>query len=128
MKRIFKSMSGRHGAIGGLLIVVFVADVMTPLGTVEWVLYSVPLFLAIGSSHKTVPFLVAACCTVLILFGWLFSLPGIAASDSLLNRSLGIGAIAVTAFIDLNGQNGAAGRCDKSVRVERSIHRDGAVH
>jgi hypothetical protein len=53
---------------------VFVLDLMTPLGVVEWILYVGPIGLACWMSLRWMPFLLAGAGTVFILFAYFFLL------------------------------------------------------
>jgi PAS domain S-box-containing protein len=85
-------------AVVALAAGVFVLDVLTPLGVVEWMLY-LPVILAwvwLGSPRPMV--VVSAACSVLLAAGFFLSPAGIAPSSALLNRSLGLMALWLTAF------------------------------
>lgn len=53
--------------VGGLTIVLFVFDVHTPLGVANHVLYIGPVLLAFLSPQRSLPFIVAALCSVLVV-------------------------------------------------------------
>lgn len=80
--------------IGALMAVVFVLDLLTPLGIAIWALYVLPL----GLSLRYLTFVVAGACTVLIMLGYLFSPPGAPFDVTVINRSLGVSMVWITAF------------------------------
>ncbi len=87
-----------------LIAGVFVSDLMTPLGVVDWILYVLPIGLACWMSLRWMPFLLAGACTVLILLGYFFSPPGISAQLAIVNRAIGIVALWTMAFFLTRGR------------------------
>lgn len=72
--------------IGGI----FLLDWITPLGYAEWLLYVVPMLLAIKLARRRYGYYIAALCTLLIVAGFFLSPSGIIASVAIFNRTLGI--------------------------------------
>ncbi len=99
---------GAYNACIALLIaIVFSIDLMTPVGSAEWVLYVLPTALCVFARQRPVPLIVAAVCCVLLMLGFFLSPvpvePGKAVSRSVgaINRTLGgvtIWILAITAF------------------------------
>ena len=69
---------------------VFACDLLTPLGSVEWLLYLLPLSLLYRHSGARTLVPAAGAFTVLIILGGIFSPRGIATEIAVFNRSLGI--------------------------------------
>ena len=84
--------------IAVLLVLVFVLDVLTPLGIATWALYVVPLGLTIWSSIRSLLPLTASVGSVLILLGYFYSPPGVSFEYAVINRSLGIVMLWVVGF------------------------------
>jgi PAS domain S-box-containing protein len=101
-------------AIIGLGGLVFIFDLLTPLGLVVWVLY-LPVILASALlEHPRYVMLTAAGCSVLTVVGFFLSPPGIPLAWGLINRGLGLAAIGLTALVGL-----AVGR--RSVQLEHQV-------
>jgi signal transduction histidine kinase len=85
-----------------LTAIVFVADLILPLGLAEWVPYAALVLLTLWSPYRRFPLILAAVCTVLIVLGFLYSPSGdISPRIDLFNRSLGILVIWVIAILAL---------------------------
>lgn len=84
--------------IATLLALVFVLDVLTPLGIAIWALYVVPLGLTIWSSIRSLLPITAIVCSVLVVLGYLYSPPGVSFEYVVINRSLGIVMLWVVVF------------------------------
>ena len=82
----------------GLTAMVFVLDLMTPLGIAIWALYVLPLGLTRWSSLKPLTVIVAGACTALIVVGYLYSPPGGSAEVVIVNRLLGVLMVWISAF------------------------------
>lgn len=83
----------------GLAIGCFTLDLWLPLGVAIGVLYLPSVLLAAWSPWRQSIAAIAAISTAFIAAGYFLSSPGIVAWVALLNRSLGIFAIGVTAII-----------------------------
>jgi hypothetical protein len=81
-----------------LIVIVFVLDLLTPLGIVIWVLYVIPLGLTSWSAVKRLLPISAGVCSVLILLGYFYSPPGVSFEYAVINRSLGIAMLWVVVF------------------------------
>jgi hypothetical protein len=81
-----------------LTAIVFVLDVMTPLGIAIWALYVLPLGLTRWSPLKPLIFIIAGVCTGLIVLGYLYSPPGGSPDIAILNRILGVLMVWIAAF------------------------------
>ena len=73
-----------------LIMIVFVLDLLTPLGLVIWTLYVIPLGLTTWSSIRSLLPGTAGVCSVLIILGYFYSPPGVSFEYAVINRSLGI--------------------------------------
>lgn len=73
-----------------LTAIVFVLDLMTPLGIAIWALYVLPLGFTRWSSFGPLTFIVAGVCTALIILGYLNSPPGASPEVAIINRGLGV--------------------------------------
>jgi hypothetical protein len=78
--------------IAVLLVLVFVLDVLMPLGIATWALY------VIWSSIRSLLPLTAIVGSVLILLGYFYSPPGVSFEYAVINRSLGIVMLWVVVF------------------------------
>lgn len=76
-------------SIGLLCAGIFVSDWLTPLGYAVWVLYLLPTGLCLFLRRETVPLLVGAVCTVLLVAGLLLSTPGQRIDVAIFNRCVG---------------------------------------
>lgn len=77
--------------------IVFVLDLLTPLGIPYWLLYSVPFFFLRYNTPRHLPYLLAIVCTILILLGSVFSPLG--SAESLTHRASGAVILWVVAII-----------------------------
>jgi hypothetical protein len=80
-----------------LTTMVFVLDVMTPLGIAIWALYVLPLGLTRWSPLGPLTFIVAGACTALIVLSYLLSSPGASPDVAISNRILGVLMVWITA-------------------------------
>lgn len=100
MMNILRSISRVHWAFAGGIAGIFLLDILLPRGVVEWVFYSIPLFLTIRSRRKNLPFVVAAVCSVLIVVGFFVSRRGgIPPLFSAIDRGMGIAIMAISAIL-----------------------------
>ena len=74
-----------------LVLVVFILDLATPLGTPIWVLYILAFFFIPSSIPRQYPLALAGLCTILLLVGYLLSSEG--AAEPLSQRGLVIIAL-----------------------------------
>jgi hypothetical protein len=81
-----------------LTVMVFVLDLLTPLGIAIWILYILPLGVTRWSSFRPLTAAGAGACTPLIILGYYLSPPGIEPEISLINRLLGISMLGIAAF------------------------------
>ena len=77
--------------------VVFILDIVTPLGTPVWILYFLAFFFIPSKIPQHYPLNLAGLCTILILIGYLLSSEG--ALEPLPQRGLVIIALWVYAMI-----------------------------
>jgi hypothetical protein len=81
-----------------LTAIVFILDVLTPLGIAIWALYVLPLGLTRWSAVEHLSFIVAGACTALIILGYVYSPPGASVEAAILNRGLGVLMVWITVF------------------------------
>ena len=79
-------------------IVVFIGDILTPLGFAEAILYLVPLLLSSFLYEPRLPFRITGACTVLIAAGFVLSPPGAPVAYAILNRTLAVIVLWTVAF------------------------------
>ncbi|MGE0758448.1 MAG: GAF domain-containing protein, partial [Pirellulaceae bacterium] len=78
---------------------VLVADLFTPLGFAVWVVYFIPVVLAVWSWRPELPLGVALLSSALMAIGYATDEPGMDRSVVLVNRSLGIFTNFVVAIV-----------------------------
>ena len=81
-----------------LTIIVFVLDLMTPLGIAVWMLYVLPVGLTRWSPFRPLTACAAGASTALIIVGYFSSHPGIDPQIAVINRLLGISMFWITAL------------------------------
>ena len=81
-----------------LTVIVFVLDLMIPLGIAIWALYILPLGLTRWSSLGPLTFVLAGACTALIVLGYFYSPAGAPFDVAVINRSLGVLMVWIAAF------------------------------
>lgn len=79
-------------------IVVFIGDIVTPLGFNEAILYVVPLLLSSFLHEPRLPIRLAGASTVLIAAGFVLSPPGAPVAYAALNRTLAVIVLWTVAF------------------------------
>lgn len=79
--------------VGGI----FIADLVTPLGTPVWILYLLAFFFIPDNTPQHYPLGLAALCTLLMLAGYLLSAEG--ASEPLSQRGAVIIALWIYAMV-----------------------------
>lgn len=82
-----------------LTAAVFALDCLTPRGYAVWIFYLLPLMLTGRARARWYPLVVAALCTVLVLFGFFLAPLGIKLQVAILNRAVGVGVLWVTAAL-----------------------------
>jgi hypothetical protein len=81
-----------------LTVIVFVLDLLTPLGIAIWILYILPVGLTRWSPFRPLTACAAGACTALIMIGYFLSPPGIAPEIAVINRLLGVSMLWITAL------------------------------
>ena len=92
-------------AIVALIVIVFVLDLLTPLGIVIWVLYVIPLGVTTWSSIRSLLPISAGGCSMLMILGYFLSPPGVSFEYAVINRSLGIIMLWLVAYFLWSKQN-----------------------
>lgn len=87
----YKSFLAEYGFTAVLTVGIFILDVYTPAGVVEWVMYAIPLMLTLTSSRPRAPLYFASLVTLLLGIGFVASPPGVAPLYAMINRLLGMG-------------------------------------
>ncbi|MAR56433.1 MAG: histidine kinase [Rickettsiales bacterium] len=88
-----------YTAIGVSLLGVFLADSLTPLGVAVWVVYLVPLTLALLVWRPIVPIAVAALATAFIIINFFTDAEGMQPGMAQLNRGMGLVSLWVMAAV-----------------------------
>jgi CheY-like chemotaxis protein len=88
-----------HATVALTTLVVFAADLVTPLGIAVWVFYLVPVVIAYFGWRPLAPLAVALVATVLTSVGYLLSPTGIEPFVARWNRSFGIATVWTLALI-----------------------------
>lgn len=108
--------------------VIFLLDLFTPSGWMDWMLYLIPLIITFRSPRERDPYLFAAVATVLIPVGGFFS-PG--ASEplaALLNRGVGIGMLWALTWLIVRQKHARAELAGaEAARTQAESHRQAAV-
>ena len=84
--------------IMALIGIVFVLDLLSPLGIVIWVLYVIPLGLTTWSPVRRLLPGSAVVCSVLLILGYIYSPSGVLFEYAVINRSLGIALLWIVVF------------------------------
>ena len=79
-------------------IVVFIGDIITPLGFAEVILYLLPLLLSSFLYDPQLPLRLAGASTVLVAAGFVLSPPGAPVAYAVLNRTLAVIVLWTAAF------------------------------
>lgn len=85
------SVLHEYGVAVLLTIGIFVLDLLTPSGVVEWLLYAVPLALTLRSSRAYAPLYYTGVVTLLLAIGFAASPSGVPTLYAVVNRLLGVG-------------------------------------
>lgn len=89
------------------MCVLFIVDLLTPLGSAPWILYIVVVLLAAQSPEKKHTHMIALACTVLIIAGFFLSPRSVTEPVwiALSNRAVGVLAVWITAFVGIQCTN-----------------------
>jgi PAS domain S-box-containing protein len=111
---------------GVLTFVIFLADVLTPLGVAGGVPYIAPVYLAVWLPGRWGTLAVASLCTVLIGVGWWLSPAGATTSIVITNRALAVGALWTVALLSLQrkGSEAALSESEAALRAVLSTTAD----
>ena len=77
----------------------FLVDLITPLGITDWVWYVIPLLFSLYVGGRSLPYVLAAVFSILLLLGFFFSPPGIDPGWALISRLVGILVLWVMALM-----------------------------
>ena len=86
-------------AIFAITLGEFFLDMATPLGVADWIWYFVPMILSLSAGNRFFPFLLAGLFSLLMLFGFYLSPPGIDPTIALIGRFAGISALWLMALV-----------------------------
>ena len=86
-------------AIPILAIGEFLVDLITPLGISDWVWYVIPLLFTLYVGGRSLPYVLAAVLSTLLLAGFFFSPPGIDPEWALISRLVGVLVLWVVALM-----------------------------
>lgn len=76
--------------LAALMSLIFIADLVTDLGTAVWIVYLLPIALALLTSRPLLPAGLAFVATILVVIDFVFGPSGIDPSIAAINRSLGV--------------------------------------
>ncbi|MBZ0154828.1 MAG: response regulator [Alphaproteobacteria bacterium] len=85
--------------VASIIGAVFVLDIITPVGLVEWILYLIPLLLAYRMPGGRPLLVVPAVCIVFMFTGLFFSPPGVPFVYGFINRVMGTFVLSGTAAL-----------------------------
>lgn len=91
----------RYGSVAALIGLIFAVDLQLALGVAGGVPYVAAVLLALWTRHRRAVLWVAVVCTLMTVLGYYLSPPGGELWKVLLNRTLAIFAIWVTAILAL---------------------------
>jgi PAS domain-containing protein len=77
----------------------FLVDLNTPLGITDWVWYVIPLLFTLYVGGRSLPYVLAAVLSILLLLGFFFSPPGIDPGWALISRLVGVLVLWVMALM-----------------------------
>lgn len=93
----------KAGIIWGLIVLlatgIFIWELMTPLGQVEWLFYVPVLLLTMWLPYRRTTYIAAGAFTILIIAGHFLSPPGGFPNLSVFNRSVGVCMVWMTAAL-----------------------------
>ncbi len=78
-----------YGILIGLMVLIFGADMVLPLGIAVWVLYLFPISLAFFTWRLQIPLALAAAATAFLVLGYFLGPPGGSAATAQINRTFG---------------------------------------
>ena len=81
-----------------LTAMVFLLDVLTPLGIALWALYVLPLGFTRRSAIDHLIFIAAGACTALIMLDYVYSPPGVSLEVGIVNRMVGVLMVWISVF------------------------------
>jgi PAS domain S-box-containing protein len=99
---------------------IFLVDLITPLGVTGWVCYLIPLLFSLRAGNRSLPYALAAGCSLLVVLGYFLSPPGIDPRLALTSRLAGVLVLWVMAFVIRHGQQTVAKMHWLSGAVEHS--------
>ena len=101
--------------------VVFVADLMTPRGVAVWLFYLIPLLGTFWWPRRNSPQMVAGVCAFLTILDLNWSAAGIPMWLAIVNRSIGVSVLGMTALLIDRIQRNEADRQASDARLRRVI-------
>jgi PAS domain S-box-containing protein len=107
-------------AIIGLAGLVFLLDLLTPLGIAVWVLYLPVLLLSVELGNRAA-LLTASGCSGLVTAGMFLCPPGIPLSWELANRIMGLAVVWLTTMLALNERKRARHLAEANAALEREV-------
>ena len=107
-------------AIPILVIGEFLTDLFVPLGITDWVWYAIPLIFSFFVGGRSLPYVLAAVLSILLLVGFYLSPRGIDPEWALISRLMGILALWVMALMIWHHKKSVAEVSKLSRAVEHS--------
>jgi len=77
----------------------FLVDLITPLGITDWVWYVIPLFFSLYVGSRSLPYVLAAVLSLLLLAGYFLSPPGVDPGLAVIGRLVGAGVLWLMALM-----------------------------
>ena len=88
-----------YAAVVAAMLIVFAGDLYTPLGIATWVLYLIPVAIAIASAWPTLPLQIASAATLLILVTLYTDETGMRWDVAVANRVFGVFTVWTLAIV-----------------------------
>jgi signal transduction histidine kinase len=105
-----------YAASLALTAVIFTIDLITPLGTAEWLGYVLPLLISALALRRGYTLALTSTCSFLIILAYYLTPMGIEPQGALLSRTLGIVVIWVTAVLLLQRK-----RADEEIKALNAV-------
>jgi signal transduction histidine kinase/CheY-like chemotaxis protein len=88
-----------YAVVAALGALVFILDLMTPLGVAVWILYVIPLGLTLFGRNPNIPVSAAAFCTLAMALTLLTDAPGLTRTFAIVNRVCGVAVVWTVALL-----------------------------
>jgi len=105
-----------------LMACIFVIDIATPMGWAIWLIYLLPIFLTSNVLSRARLMLVTACCTALVIIGYVVSYGLAVDRVSLINRGLATATFWAAAFALSSRARALAGLAKAKDELEKRVN------